>query len=94
MENTEIWANDRLGYRTAGESFTRLITTTDQSKVLSIEAGFGRGKTFFRRNWAQQLVAAGETVVEIDAQLTDHTGDPVVTFVGALADALPHGETS
>jgi hypothetical protein len=94
MENTEIWANDRLGYRTAGESFTRLITTIDQSRVLSIEAGFGRGKTFFRRNWAQQLVAAGETVVEIDAQLTDHTGDPVVTFVGALADALPQGETS
>jgi hypothetical protein len=48
MENTEIWANDRLGYRTAGESFTRLITTIDQSRVLSIEAGFGRGKTFFR----------------------------------------------
>lgn len=83
------WEGDLLGYERIGTTFSNLIRSIDDSKVLSIEAGFGRGKTFFRKAWAQHLRDEGEVVVEIDAQLSDHSGDPVVTFIGALLEAVP-----
>ncbi len=80
----DIWGKDLLNVKARGETFTSLIKSIDDSKVISIEAGFGRGKTFFRQAWAKHLKAAGEVVIEIDAQKSDHSGDPVVTFIGAL----------
>ena len=88
------WAEDRLGFKELGETFATLVKTINDSKVISIEAPFGKGKTFFRTAWSKQLRSEGEVVVEIDAQLSDHSGDPIVTFVGALVDALgPTEET-
>jgi predicted nuclease with RNAse H fold len=68
LENeADIWADDRLGFAEIGQSFTNIIQTIDDSKVISIEAPFGYGKTFFRERWSKQLKAAGELVIEIDA---------------------------
>lgn len=86
---TDPWHGDLLGHRDLGQTYTNLIQSIHESKVLSIEAGFGRGKTFFRKGWAAHLRAQGERVIEIDAQRSDHSGDPVVTFIGALVAALP-----
>ncbi|WP_157971075.1 KAP family P-loop NTPase fold protein [Pseudogemmobacter bohemicus] len=83
------WKDDGLGYAAIGDTFTSLIKSIDDSKVISIEAGFGHGKTFFRRAWAQQLRASGELVIEIDAQQSDRTDDPIITFMGALLKAQP-----
>ena len=88
----DVWENDRLGYEEIGHAFTNLVQSIDTEKVISIEAGFGRGKTFFRKAWAKQLKSAGEVVVEVDVQQSDHSGDPVITLLGALVDALPKGE--
>lgn len=88
------WENDRLGYEEIGKAFTNLVQSIHTEKVISIEAGFGRGKTFFRKGWAKQLKTAGEVVVEVDVQQSDHSGDPVITLLGALVDALPKGEKS
>ncbi|SEB40995.1 hypothetical protein [Rhodobacter sp. 24-YEA-8] len=60
------WKDDGLGFAAIGDTVTSLIKSIDDSKVISIEAGFGHGKTFFRRAWAQQLRASGELVIEID----------------------------
>ena len=90
----DVWANDRLGYGEIGKAFTNLVQSLDSEKVISIEAGFGRGKTFFRRAWAQQLRNAGEVVVEVDLQQSDHSGDPVITLLGALVEALPKSKNS
>lgn len=87
------WDDDLLGFRAVGATFTKLVQSVGAdepgSKVISIEAGFGRGKTFFRENWAKELRDAGEVVVEIDARQSDHSGDPVVTLIAALVGALP-----
>lgn len=82
------WDGDLLGVQELGETFTKLVQSIDEAKVISIEAGFGRGKTFFRTRWAKHLREAGEVVVEIDARQSDHSSDPVVTFIGALVGAL------
>jgi len=92
--NDDIWGDDLLNVKARGETFTKLIKSIDDSKVISIEAGFGRGKTFFRQAWAEHLRAEGEVVIEIDAQLSDHAGDPVVTFIAALVEALGPKEES
>ncbi len=91
---SEIWNDDRLGFAETGKSFTKLIQSIDDTKVLSIEAGYGRGKTFFRERWAAHLKAEGEVVVEIDAHLSDHSGDPAITFLGAMIENLPDSATS
>ncbi|MBU3034012.1 KAP family P-loop NTPase fold protein [Tritonibacter mobilis] len=95
-EEPEVaWEGDTLGYKEVGETFTTLVKSVkDDTKVISIEAGYGRGKTFFRKHWAEHLRQQDEVVIEIDAHLSDHSGDPVLTFIGALVDALPEGETS
>lgn len=88
------WHDDRLGYRELGETFTNLVTSITDTRVISIEAGFGHGKTFFRKNWAQQLRDAGEVVLEIDAMLSDHSGEPVVTFLGAMLEQIATADPS
>jgi hypothetical protein len=90
----DFWAGDKLGYKQIGVSFTNLIKSIDTAKVISIEAGYGRGKTFFRNAWAQHLRESGEIVIEIDVRKSDHSGDPVVTFLGALVEALPRDDES
>ncbi len=85
----DAWESDRLGYAEIGHAFTNLVQSIDTGKVISIEAGFGRGKTFFRKAWAKQLRSADEVVIEVDVQQSDHSGDPVITLLGALVDALP-----
>ena len=92
------WEADRLEYESIAGTFTRLIQSINdakrETKVISIEAGFGRGKTFFRTAWAQDLRVAGELVIEIDALQSDHSGDPVVAFLGAMLGMLPEEETT
>lgn len=92
MQQTSDWPGDLLEFSKIGTTFTNLIKSINGEKVISIEAGFGRGKTFFRKAWAEQLRASGEKVVEIDVQLSDHSGDPIVTLLGALAEAIPQQE--
>jgi hypothetical protein len=94
VDSTDIWDDDLLGFKSRGDAFTNLVTSIDDHRTISIEAGYGRGKTFFRERWAKQLKAAGECVVEIDARLSDHSGDPVVTFLGALLAMVPEADTS
>ncbi len=95
MTDRKPWEADRLGFARIGQSFTHLVQSITESKVITIEAGFGHGKTFFRTAWAQELRAAGEVVIEIDAQQSDHSGEPVVTFLGALlAEKGPSGKTA
>ena len=92
-ELSEIWKGDLLGFKERGVAFTNLITSITDHRTISIEAGYGRGKTFFREAWAKQLEAVGECVVQIDARLSDHSGDPVVTFLGALLGMVPEQES-
>ncbi|GLO74160.1 hypothetical protein MACH18_12400 [Phaeobacter italicus] len=94
LEKMNPWCGDLLGYEEIGKTYTNLIQSITDSKVISIEAGFGRGKTFFRQAWAAHLKRAGEVVIEIDAQQSDHSGDPVVTFLASLMETLEPAEQS
>lgn len=90
----ELWKDDLLGFEDVGKAFCQFVGSIDDTKVVSIEAGYGRGKTYFRERWAKQLEQQGEVVVQIDAHMSDHAGDPLITFLGAMIEALPESEKS
>lgn len=92
MATKHAWDEDLLDYKSIGETFTKLVQSIDTGKVISIEAGFGCGKTFFRKEWAKQLNAEGEVVVELGVLQSDHSGEPVITLLGALAAAVPQNK--
>lgn len=90
---SDVWSDDLLGYEKIGAAFTNIVKSVSDSKVISIEAPFGHGMTFFRQRWARELKKSGEMVIEIDAQQSDHSGDPLITFMGALlSEKLRNGE--
>ena len=91
LENADPWKDDRLNRKARAQSFTNIVQSDNRAKVISIEAGFGEGKTFFREAWAKDLRQRGEAVIEFDAWKSDHSNDPLVSFVGALMGALPKG---
>lgn len=89
-----IWNDDLLGFQKYGITFGRVVRHIQTGRVISIEAGFGRGKSFFRERWAKQLREEGERVVEIDALRSDHTGDPLVTLISAMLSQLPEEQVA
>lgn len=81
-----------LGRDSNAASFTKVVTSHPRARVIAIEAGYGFGKTMFQRKWAEDLRAAGETVIQFDAWRTDHSNDPLITFVAKLIENLPLDE--
>ena len=85
-------AEDLLRFGERAKSYAQLIRTISDGRVISIEAGFGQGKSFFAQRWAKYLRAEGDTVIEIDAWRSEQSGDPLLNFVGALVQTAPASE--
>lgn len=83
-----MWDDDKLDRRERANAFARIIQHSERARVISVEGGFGSGKTFFRTRWAQHLRVLGETVVEFDAWKSDHSGDPLSAFSFQLLRSL------
>lgn len=83
-----------LGRESRARNFTKIIQSDTRPRVISIEGGFGLGKTTFAKQWAQMLRYEGEKVIEFDAWSTDHTDDPLAAFVGKLLEEMPKKPTN
>ena len=78
-----------LGRESRAANFSSIITSLSKAHVISIEAGFGYGKTIFAKKWAAQLREQDETVIIFDAWEADHTDDPLLAFTAKLMTHLP-----
>ncbi len=78
-----------LGRESRAANFSSIVTSLSKAHVISIEAGFGYGKTIFAKKWTGQLRDQEETVITFDAWKADHTDDPLMAFAGKLLDHLP-----
>ncbi len=78
-----------LGRESRAANFSSIVTSLSKAHVISIEAGFGYGKTIFAEKWAAQLREQDETVITFDAWKADYTDDPLMAFAGKLLDHLP-----
>lgn len=78
------WGSDRLDREKIGENLTRLIRSVSQPFVLSVQAPWGHGKTSFINMWRAQLEKDQHVCLYFNAWKNDFSGDPLVSFCGAL----------
>jgi len=92
-----IWYDDKLNRRADAEFLRAFLLGRirqrgeggkRQSYVLSIDAGWGRGKSFFLDHFAKQLRAEGHLVAEVNAWKDDFSDDPLVAVMAAVDEAI------
>ena len=82
------YENDTLGRQRRVKALCNLLKEeAATAAVVSIDGGFGTGKSVFLRMCAVCLRDAGVHVVEFNAWQQSHTNDPLVDLVSALAAA-------
>src|SRR4051794_19341005 len=91
------WDDDLLG-RADDAAFLKrfLLARIDErakrgaprSYVLNLDAGWGKGKTYFLNGFARELRADGFLVAEVNAWRDDHADDPLVAVMAAIDDAV------
>lgn len=80
------FGNDALNRQQSIEILTRLIESTHQPFVLSIEAPWGFGKTTFIRLWKAHLESKGHVCLYFNAWENDFVDDPLVAFLGEMTN--------
>lgn len=83
-----IWEGDLFSRNKVAEDFTKIITSIEQSFVLSINSSYGSGKTFFLKRWAKELKQNGETVIFFNAWDCDFVEKPLLPFLYNFIDQL------
>lgn len=79
--------NDTLGREKPVKTLAEIIAAEEQAAVISVNGGFGSGKSAFLKMLAAYLRLQEDTeVLEFNAWQQSHTGDPLVDVVSALTD--------
>ena len=85
-DDDDPFKNDLLGRKPRIEALTRAIMAEEGPAVISINGGFGSGKSAFLRMLAANLALhEGVGVQEFNAWQQSHTNNPVIDVVSALA---------
>lgn len=79
---------DILNRKPLADRITGYIDRLRAGAVLSIDASWGEGKTWFGRHWSKQLSEQGHKVVFIDAFEQDYAEDPFLLIAAEIAEAL------
>lgn len=98
-EEDELWVDDKLGRKADAQHLLEVLLNRYEAKkaagigsyILNIDAAWGEGKTYFLRNFRQQLKAEGYGVAYVNAWEDDHTDDPLTAVLVAIENELkPH----
>lgn len=84
--------DDRLKRQRYATRLTDFVGRLGAGGAIAIDAPWGGGKTWFGRNWAAQLRAAGHKVAFIDAFEQDYIEDPFMVIAAELATLLDDSE--
>lgn len=79
-------AHDKLGRKPRVEALCNVLAKVGGSAVVSVDGGFGSGKSAFLKMCAASLRLRGVFVVEFDAWRQGHTGEPLVDLTSALTE--------
>lgn len=89
LENIqEAWEADCLDVKKVADYLTPVIGSIRQPFVISLNAPYGTGKTFFIRNWRKDLTDQGFKAVYFNAWETDYTDNALVAFISSIDDQL------
>lgn len=88
INKDNIWEGDLFSRNKVAEDFTKIVTSINQPYVLSINANYGSGKTFFLKRWAEELKQKGEKVVFFNAWDCDFVEKPLLPFLYNFIEQL------
>ena len=84
VDPDDPFSQDRLRRRSRVEALCRLIVAEESAAVVSVNGGFGTGKSAFLRMCAAHLRNEEVAVAEFNAWQQGHTGSPLIDLVSAL----------
>lgn len=94
MSTENNWTDDKLGRSEVARYLTHFVenefqrNTKEEAYVISLNAPWGFGKTFFLKNWMKDLKKQKHFVVYFDAWKTDISNQPLVTFLAEFHTQL------
>ena len=80
------WADDWLQRSLVAKRLMVLLETHDVPFAISIDGGWGSGKTFLLKRWQQQLANDGYHAIYFNAWEDDFCSDPLLSIIGHLAE--------
>ncbi|MFI3242269.1 MAG: P-loop NTPase fold protein [Alphaproteobacteria bacterium] len=90
VDSNDIWKDDVLNRKVAASDFTNIINGIEQPFVLSVNASYGSGKSFFLERWAEELKKdENKYVTFFNSWKTDFEKDPLVPILSSILEQLP-----
>lgn len=87
----EPFRNDALGLKVYADTLTNIVGASEDGLTLSINAGWGYGKTTFVKMWNLSLQNEGYTTVYLNAWETDFAKDPLLALMNSLQSGIDIG---
>lgn len=88
VNKDKIWEGDLFDREIVANDFSKIITSISQPFVLSVNAPFGSGKSFFLERWEKQLSKDGEKTFIFNAWKCDFVEKPLLPFLYEFLERL------
>ena len=88
------WSDDVLDRKDIGFRLTSIVREQDQPFVISVDGGWGTGKTFLLKRWKQDLRSQGQSwqAIYYNAWEDDFSDDPLLAILAKLQESLEKGK--
>lgn len=93
-DDPKPFSNDVLDREPVAQKLTPLLASIRQAMVLSIDAPYGGGKSYFLSNWQKMLELEGYLCVSFNAWENDYADDPLLAFISSIDQQLKDRQQS
>ncbi len=93
LNSSEPFKDDLLSRKDLAKKWTETFFLNKDAKVISVDASWGMGKTYFAKNWEKQLSNDNFTVCYIDAFEYDFTDDPFMVISNSIITTLQNSNS-
>jgi hypothetical protein len=88
IDENKPFINDKLNRKQIADNLALILKNRNDSFVLSIDSGWGTGKTTFIEMWAKQLKNQGEMIpIYFNAWENDDFDDPLLAIISQLIES-------
>ncbi len=88
VDPSNVWKDDVLKRKAVAKALTDIIADETNPLVISLNGGWGTGKTFFLERWQKDLETQGYQALYFNAWTDDFLGDPFIAILGQLWERL------
>lgn len=86
-ESKQAWEDDLFGRHEYADYLTNFIKATPSNRVISLDAAWGSGKTFFVKNWLLQL-EQHHPCIYVNAWESDFSLEPLIPILAELNNKI------